>query len=104
MTASCVDGVIVNDETVEALVKMALAQAEAGRRHPRPVRHDGRPHRRDPHALEAAGTRTWRSCPTRRNTPRPSTGRSATRSGASGALKGDKKTYQMTPPTDEALR
>jgi type IV secretory pathway TrbL component len=33
------------------------------------------------------------------------TGRSATRSGASGALKGDKKTYQMDPAnTDEALR
>ena len=42
------DGDIVNDRTVEALVKMALAQAEAGRGHHRPLRHDGRAHRRHP--------------------------------------------------------
>ncbi len=41
------DGVILNDETVEALVRMALAQAEAGGRYPRAVGHDGRPDRRD---------------------------------------------------------
>ena len=40
-----------------------------------------------------------------RNTPRPSTARSATRSAPARALKGDKKTYQMDPAnSDEALR
>ena len=42
-----VDGEIVNDQTVEALVKMTLAQAEAGRGYHWPVRHDGWPDRRN---------------------------------------------------------
>ena len=40
------DGVILNDETLEALVKQALVQAESGCGHHRPFRHDGRPDRR----------------------------------------------------------
>ena len=48
---------------------------------------------------------TCRSWPMRLNTPPPSTGRSAMRSVHSGALKGDKRTYQMDPAnSDEALR
>ena len=41
------DGEVVNDETVEALVKMALAQAEGRGRYPGAFGHDGRPDRRD---------------------------------------------------------
>ena len=40
--------IILNDETVELLVKQALVQAKAGCRHHRAVGHDGRPRRRDP--------------------------------------------------------
>ncbi len=60
------------------------AGAGAGRgrlRHHRAVRHDGRPRRRDPRgARRRQASPTCRSWPTRRNTPRPSTARSATRS------------------------
>ena len=59
---SCVDGEIVNDDTVEALVRMALAQAEAGADIIGPVRHDGRADRRD-------ARRRWRSGPSERVDP-----------------------------------
>jgi porphobilinogen synthase len=49
------DGVIVNDETVEALVKMALAQAEAGADILGSLGHDGRADRRDPHRAGGGG-------------------------------------------------
>ena len=42
------DGAILNDETVALLVEQSLIQAEAGNRHHRPLRHDGRSRRRDP--------------------------------------------------------
>ncbi len=42
-----VDGEILNDETVEALVKMTAGAGRGRRRHHRAVGHDGRPHRRD---------------------------------------------------------
>ena len=44
-----------------------------------PERHDGRPRRRDPRRARRAGTARRRSWPTRRSTPRRSTGRSARR-------------------------
>ena len=48
---------------------------------------------------------TCRSWPMRPNTRPPSTGRFATPRVQSGALKGDKRTYQMDPAnSDEALR
>jgi porphobilinogen synthase len=63
------DGVILNDETVEALVQMALAQAEAGPIFLGPSdMMDGRIG-----AMRARwrrrATRMWRSCPMRRNMP-----------------------------------
>jgi porphobilinogen synthase len=65
------DGIIVNDETVEALVKMALAQAEAGADILGPSdMMDGRIGAMRT-ALEPRGTRTSRSCPMPRNSPRP---------------------------------
>ena len=56
-------------------------------------------------ALDAADFLDVRSWPTRRNTPPPSTARSAMRSAPSTTLTGDKRTYQMDPGNaDEALR
>ncbi len=75
------DGIILNDETVAMLVKQALVQARGRLRHHRAVRHDGRPRRRHPQgARRARAHSTSRSWPMRRNTPPPSTARSATRS------------------------
>ena len=42
------DGEILNDETVAVLVRQALRRSGSRLRHHRPVRHDGRPRRRDP--------------------------------------------------------
>ena len=99
------DGVIVNDETLAALERMALVQAEAGADILGPVGHDGRPHRRDPpgaggerlpgHAIMSYAAK-YASC---------FYGPFRDAVGSSGALKGDKKTYQMDPANgDEALR
>jgi porphobilinogen synthase len=100
-----VDGVIVNDETVEALVKMALAQAEAGADILGPSdMMDGRIGAIRI-ALEAAGHRdvTIMSYSAKYASAFYGPFRDAV--GASGALKGDKKTYQMNPGnSDEALR
>lgn len=41
-------GFILNDETIEMLVKQMLAQAQAGRRHRCAFRHDGRSYRHHP--------------------------------------------------------
>ena len=75
------DGEIVNDETLDG---PGAAGARAGRgrlRHHRPVRHDGRPHRRHPPGAGGRRhTRTCRSWPTRPSMPRRSTARSAMRS------------------------
>lgn len=100
-----VDGIVVNDETVEALVRMTLAQAEAGADIIGPSdMMDGRigAMRR---ALEAAGHRDvlilsyaakYASC---------FYGPFRDAVGASGSLVGDKKTYQMNPGnSDEAMR
>jgi porphobilinogen synthase len=99
------DGIIVNDETVEALVRMALAQAEAGADILGPSdMMDGRigAMRR---ALEQAGHQdvTIMSYAAKYASAFYGPFRDAV--GASGALKGDKTTYQMDPGnSDEALR
>lgn len=99
------DGVIVNDETVEALVKMALAQAEAGADILGPSdMMDGRigAMRR---ALEAEGHRDVAILSYAAKYASSFYGPFRDAVGASGALVGDKKTYQMNPAnSDEALR
>ena len=99
------DGVIVNDRTVEALVKMALAQAEAGADILGPSdMMDGRIGAIRS-ALESNG---YQDVAILSYTAKYASGfygpfRDAV--GASGALKGDKKTYQMDPTnSDEAMR
>jgi len=92
-----VDGEIVNDETVEALVKMALAQAEAGADIIGPSdMMDGRIGAIRA-ALEAEGHRnvTIMSYAAKYASAYYGPFRDAV--GASGALKGDKKTYQIDP-------
>ncbi|MBK5934102.1 porphobilinogen synthase [Rhodovulum imhoffii] len=99
------DGVIVNDETVEALVRMALAQAEAGADILGPSdMMDGRigAMRR---ALEAAGHCNVAILSYSAKYASAFYGPFRDAVGASGALTGDKKTYQMDPAnSDEALR
>jgi porphobilinogen synthase len=99
------DGVIVNDESVEALVKMAIAQAAAGSDILGPSdMMDGRIGQMRA-ALEAAGHRD--TCILSYSAKYASAFYGPFRDavGASGLLKGDKKTYQMDPGnTDEALR
>jgi len=99
------DGHVVNDETVSALVRMALAQAEAGADILGPSdMMDGRIGSiRD--ALEDAGhcDVTIMSYSAKYASGFYGPFRDAV--GASGALKGDKKTYQMDPANRlEALR
>lgn len=100
-----VDGEIVNDTTVEALIKMALAQADAGADILGPSdMMDGRIGAIRS-ALEAAGHQnvTILSYSAKYSSAFYGPFRDAV--GASGALKGDKNTYQMDPAnSDEALR
>jgi porphobilinogen synthase len=100
-----VDGVILNDETVEALVKMALAQAEAGADILGPSdMMDGRIGAMRA-ALEAAGHKDVAILSYAAKYASAFYGPFRDAVGASGALKGDKKTYQMNPAnSDEALR
>jgi porphobilinogen synthase len=100
-----VDGIILNDETVEALVKMALAQAEAGADILGPSdMMDGRIGAMRT-ALEAAGHKDTAILSYAAKFASAFYGPFRDAVGASGALKGDKKTYQMNPAnTDEALR
>jgi porphobilinogen synthase len=99
------DGVILNDETVEALVRMALAQAEAGADILGPSdMMDGRIGAMRS-ALEAAGHRDVAILSYAAKYASAFYGPFRDAVGASGALKGDKKTYQMNPANrDEALR
>ena len=98
-------GEIVNDETVEALVRMALAQAEAGADILGPSdMMDGRigAMRR---ALEEAGHKNVLIMSYAAKYASGFYGPFRDAVGAAGALKGDKKTYQMDPAnSDEALR
>ena len=99
------DGIIVNDETVEALVKMALAQAEAGADILGPSdMMDGRIGAMRG-ALEAGGHTNVAILSYAAKYASAYYGPFRDAVGASGALKGDKKTYQMDPGnSDEALR
>ena len=100
-----VDGEIVNDMTVEALVKMAVAQADAGADIIGPSdMMDGRigAIRR---ALEVAGHANVTIMSYSAKYASAFYGPFRDAVGASGALKGDKKTYQMDPAnSEEALR
>lgn len=100
-----VDGVILNDETVEALVKMALMQAEAGADILGPSdMMDGRIGAMRA-ALEGAGHQGVAILSYAAKYASAFYGPFRDAVGASGALKGDKKTYQMNPAnSDEALR
>jgi porphobilinogen synthase len=99
------DGVILNDETVAALVRMALAQAEAGADILGPSdMMDGRIGAMRT-ALEAAGHKDVTILSYAAKYASSFYGPFRDAVGASGALKGDKKTYQMNPANrDEALR
>jgi porphobilinogen synthase len=99
------DGYVVNDATVEALVKQALSQAEAGADIIGPSdMMDGRIGAlRD--ALEAQGHTNVMLLSYAAKYASAFYGPFRDAVGASGALKGDKKTYQMDPAnSDEALR
>ena len=100
-----VDGEILNDETVEALVKMALAQAEAGADILGPSdMMDGRIGAMRS-ALESEGHQNVAILSYTAKYASGFYGPFRDAVGASGALKGDKKTYQMDPGnSDEALR
>ena len=98
------DGEIINDETVEALVKMALAQAEAGADILGPSdMMDGRI-RAIRSALEGANHRNVTIMSYAAKFASSYYGPFRDAVGASGALKGDKKTYQIDPANrNEAL-
>jgi len=100
-----VNGEIVNDASVEALVKMALVQAEAGADILGPSdMMDGRIGAMR-QALEAAGHQGVAILSYAAKYASAFYGPFRDAVGASGALKGDKKTYQMNPAnSDEALR
>jgi len=99
------DGIILNDESVEALVKMALIQAESGADILGPSdMMDGRIGAMR-QALEAAGHHDVAILSYAAKYASAFYGPFRDAVGASGALKGDKKTYQMNPAnSDEALR
>ena len=99
------DGEIVNDETVAALVKMALAQAEAGADILGPSdMMDGRIAAMRT-ALEAEGHHNVCILSYSAKYASAFYGPFRDAVGASGALKGDKNTYQMDPAnSDEAMR
>ncbi len=99
------DGVILNDESVEALVKMSLAQAESGADILGPSdMMDGRIGAMRS-ALEGAGHKDVTILSYAAKYASAFYGPFRDAVGASGALKGDKKTYQMNPGNrDEALR
>ena len=99
------DGVILNDESVEALVRMAVAQAQAGADILGPSdMMDGRIGAMRT-ALEAAGFQDTCILSYAAKYASAFYGPFRDAVGASGLLKGDKKTYQMDPAnTDEAMR
>ncbi len=99
------DGVILNDETLEALVRQALVQAEAGADIIGPSdMMDGRIGALR-QALEMAGHKDVVLMSYAAKYASAFYGPFRDAVGASGALKGDKKSYQMNPAnSDEALR
>ena len=99
------DGVIVNDETVDMLIRQSVVQAEAGADVIAPSdMMDGRIGAiRD--GLEAAGHTHVQIMSYGPKYASAFYGPFRDALGSGGALKGDKKTYQMDPAnTDEALR
>jgi len=100
-----VDGEIVNDRTVEALVRMTLAQADAGADIIGPSdMMDGRIGAMRT-ALESAGHQNVMILSYAAKYSSAFYGPFRDAVGASGALSGDKNTYQMDPAnSDEALR
>ena len=100
-----IDGEIRNDETVEALVKMTLAQAEAGADIIGPSdMMDGRIGAMRS-ALESKGFQNVTILSYSAKYASGFYGPFRDAVGASGALTGDKKTYQMDPAnTNEAMR
>ncbi|PHO04143.1 porphobilinogen synthase [Rhodobacteraceae bacterium 4F10] len=100
-----VDGEIMNDETVEALVKMAIAQCEAGADILGPSdMMDGRIGAIRT-KIEAEGHKNVAILSYSAKYASAFYGPFRDAVGASGALKGDKATYQMDPAnSDEALR
>ena len=100
-----VDGEILNDETVEALVKQSLSQAEAGADIIGPSdMMDGRIGAMRA-ALEAHGHTNVMIMSYAAKYASVFYGPFRDAVGASGALKGDKKSYQMDPAnSDEAIR
>jgi len=99
------DGVILNDETLVALERMALVQAEAGADILGPSdMMDGRVGVIR-HALEGAGHTDVAIMSYAAKYASAFYGPFRDAVGATGALRGDKKSYQMDPSnTDEALR
>ncbi|WP_298918224.1 porphobilinogen synthase [uncultured Roseobacter sp.] len=99
------NGEIVNDRTIEALVKMTLSQAEAGADIIGPSdMMDGRIGAMRA-ALETAGHQNVMILSYAAKYASAFYGPFRDAVGASGALTGDKKTYQMDPGnSDEALR
>ena len=99
------DGIVQNDETVQALVKMALVQAEAGADILGPSdMMDGRIGAIRS-ALEMAGYQDVAILSYSAKYASSFYGPFRDAVGATGALKGDKKTYQMNPANRaEALR
>ncbi|KEO61206.1 porphobilinogen synthase [Thioclava indica] len=98
-------GEIINDETVDCLVKMAVAQADAGADILGPSdMMDGRIGAMRT-ALEASGHRNVTILSYAAKYASGFYGPFRDAVGATGALKGDKKTYQMNPAnSDEAIR
>ena len=99
------DGIILNDETVDCLVRMALAQAQAGADILGPSdMMDGRIGAMRA-ALEAAGHQDVAILSYAAKYASAFYGPFRDAVGATGTLTGDKKTYQMNPAnSDEALR
>ena len=99
------DGVVLNDETLEALVRQALVQAESGADIIGPSdMMDGRIGALRS-ALEMAGHKNVVLMSYAAKYASAFYGPFRDAVGASGALKGDKKTYQMNPAnSDEAMR
>jgi len=99
------DGEIVNDETIEVLVKQALAQAAAGCDVVAPSdMMDGRVGAIRT-ALDAAGFEAVRILAYSAKYASAFYGPFRDAVGSSGTLKGDKRTYQMDPANgDEAIR
>ena len=100
-----IDGYVANDETIEALTKQALSQAEAGVDIIGPSdMMDGRIGALR-NALDGAGHKHVSLMSYSAKYASAFYGPFRDAVGASGALKGDKKTYQMDPAnSDEALR